>query len=379
MSFLIIASYLPSVLNFRGKLLEAIAAKNIQVHVACPDMDSYTEEKAKLLQLGYVLHDIPMQRTGTNPVRDLGTLWALLQLMRQIKPDTVLAYTIKPVIYGMLAASLAKVPNRFALITGLGYAFQNVEAGAQRSIFQRLVHGLYAQALKHAHKVFFQNPDDLALFQKMQLLNPAVPTVVVNGSGVNVAEFEVMPLPEGLNGQPKSSFLLIARLLADKGVREYAEAARQIKQHYPEAEFHLVGWIDDNPTAILQTELDRWIADGRLQFWGKLSDVKPAIAASSIYVLPSYREGTPRTVLEAMAMGRAIITTDAPGCRETVVNGENGFLVPVKSVEALVQAMENFIQQPDLIQDMGQQSRAVAVNKYDVHRVNAHMIREMGM
>ncbi len=379
MSFLIIASYLPSVLNFRGKLLEAIAAKNIQVHVACPDMDSYTEEKAKLLQLGYVLHDIPMQRTGTNPVRDLGTLWALLQLIRQIKPDTVLAYTIKPVIYGMLAASLAKVPNRFALITGLGYAFQNVEAGAQRSIFQRLVHGLYAQALKHAHKVFFQNPDDLALFQKMHLLNPAVPTVVVNGSGVNVAEFEVMPLPEGLNGQLKPSFLLIARLLADKGVREYAEAARQIKQRYPEAEFHLVGWIDDNPTAILQTELDRWIADGRLKFWGKLSDVKPAIAASSIYVLPSYREGTPRTVLEAMAMGRAIITTDAPGCRETVVNGENGFLVPVKSVEALVQAMENFIQQPDLIQDMGQQSRAVAVNKYDVHRVNAHMMREMGM
>jgi len=379
MSFLIIASYLPSVLNFRGKLLEAIAAKNIQVHVACPDMDSYTEEKAKLLQLGYVLHDIPMQRTGTSPVRDLGTLWALLQLIRQIKPDTVLAYTIKPVIYGMLAASLAKVPNRFALITGLGYAFQNVEAGAQRSIFQRLVHGLYAQALKHAHKVFFQNPDDLALFQKMHLLNPTVPTVVVNGSGVNVAEFEVMPLPEGLNGQPKPSFLLIARLLADKGVREYAEAARQIKQHYPEVEFHLVGWIDDNPTAILQTELDRWMADGRLKFWGKLSDVKPAIAASSIYVLPSYREGTPRTVLEAMAMGRAIITTDAPGCRETVVNGENGFLVPVKSVEALVQAMENFIQQPDLIQDMGQQSRAVAVNKYDVHRVNAHMMREMGI
>lgn len=379
MSFLIIASYLPSVLNFRGKLLEAIAAKNIQVHVACPDMDRYTEEKAKLLQLGYVLHDIPMQRTGTNPVRDLATLWALLQLIRQIKPDTVLAYTIKPVIYGMLAASLAKVPQRFALITGLGYAFQNVEPGAQRSIFQRLVHGLYAQALKHANKVFFQNPDDLALFQKMQLLNPTVPTVVVNGSGVNVAEFEVMPLPEALNGQPKPSFLLIARLLADKGVREYAEAARQIKQRYPEAEFHLVGWIDDNPTAILQTELDRWIADGRLKFWGKLSDVKPAIAASSIYVLPSYREGTPRTVLEAMAMGRAIITTDAPGCRETVVNGENGFLVPVKSVDALVQAMENFIQQPNLIQRMGQQSREIAVNKYDVHRVNAHMMREMGI
>ena len=290
----------------------------------------------------------------------------------------MLSYTIKPVIYGTLASWLAKVPHHFALITGLGYAFQNVESG-KRSLFQKMVHGLYAQALKHSDKVFFQNPDDLKLFQDMHLLEAEKPTVVVNGSGVNVQDFDVLPLPQNDAGIVKASFLLIARLLGDKGVREYAEAARIIKAKHPATEFHLVGWIDDNPSAIAQAELDEWIADGRLNYWGKLSDVRPAISESSVYVLPSYREGTPRTVLEAMAMGRAIITTDAPGCRETVQHGQNGYLVGVKSVDDLVQSMQYFIEDPKLIELMGQRSREIALNKYDVHQVNAHMMAEMGM
>jgi glycosyltransferase involved in cell wall biosynthesis len=191
----------------------------------------------------------------------------------------------------------------------------------------------------------------------MHLLDANKPTVVVNGSGVNVQDFDVMPLPKDEQGVVKASFLLIARLLGDKGVREYAESARIIKEKHPEAEFHLVGWIDDNPSAISQAELDTWIADGRLKYWGKLSDVRPAIAESSVYVLPSYREGTPHTVLEAMAMGRAIITTDAPGCRETVSHGVNGYLVGVKSVDDLVQCMQYFIEDPKLIEYMGQRSR----------------------
>ena len=160
-------------------------------------------------------------------------------------------------------------------------------------------------------------------------------------------------------------------------MREYAESARIIKAQYPEAEFHLVGWIDDNPSAISQAELDTWIADGRLKYWGKLSDVRPAIAECSVYVLPSYREGTPRTVLEAMAMGRAIITTDAPGCRETVSHGVNGYLVGVKSVDDLVQCMQYFIEDPKLTEYMGKRSREIALNKYDVHQVNKHMMAEM--
>ena len=378
MKFLMISSFLPSVLNFRGKLLEAISAQGYEIHIMAPEFVSFPEELQKLQALGYHLHEIPMQRTGTNPLADLKLLQNLYQQIRQIQPDYVLSYTIKPVIYGTLASWLAKVPHRFALITGLGYAFQNVESG-KRSLFQKMVHGLYAQALKHSDKVFFQNPDDLKLFQDMHLLEVNKPTVVVNGSGVNVQDFDVMPLPKNAQGQVKASFLLIARLLGDKGVREYAESARIIKAQYPEAEFHLVGWIDDNPSAISQAELNEWIADGRLKYWGKLSDVRPAIAESSVYVLPSYREGTPRTVLEAMAMGRAIITTDAPGCRETVSHGVNGYLVGVKSIDDLVKSMQYCIEDPKLIELMGQRSREIALNKYDVHQVNAHMLREMGI
>jgi len=378
MKFLMISSFLPSVLNFRGKLLEAIASRGYEIHVMAPEFASFPEELQRLQALGYHLHEIPMQRTGTNPLADLKLLKNLYHQIRHIQPDYVLSYTIKPVIYGTLASWLAKVPHRFALITGLGYAFQNVESG-KRSLFQKMVHGLYTQALKHSDKVFFQNPDDLKLFQDMHLLEPHKSTVVVNGSGVNVQDFDVMALPKNAEGQVKASFLLIARLLGDKGVREYAESARIIKVQYPEAEFHLVGWIDDNPSAISQSELDEWVADGRLIYWGKLSDVRPAIAESSVYVLPSYREGTPRTVLEAMAMGRAIITTDAPGCRETVSHGINGYLVGVKSVDDLVKSMQYFIEDPKLIELMGQRSREIALNKYDVHQVNQHMLGEMGI
>lgn len=378
MKFLMISSFLPSVLNFRGKLLEAIHAKGYDIYVMAPELSQFPDEHQKLQALGYHIYEIPMQRTGTNPIKDLNTLMEMYRLIRQIQPDVVLCYTIKPVIYGTLAAWLAKVPKRFALITGLGYAFQNVESG-KRSIFQKLVHGLYAQALRHAEKVFFQNPDDLKLFQDMHLLEVHKPTVVVNGSGVNVQDFDVMPLPLNDQGMVKASFLLIARLLGDKGVREYAEAARIIIAKYPETEFHLVGWIDDNPSAISQTELDTWVNEKTVNYWGKLSDVRPAIAESSVYVLPSYREGTPRTVLEAMAMGRAVITTDAPGCRETVSNGVNGYLVGVKSIDDLVQSMQYFIEDPQLIAYMGQRSREIALNKYDVHQVNTHMMTEMEM
>ena len=303
----------------------------------------------------------------------------LYRMIKAIAPDVVLAYTIKPVIYGMLAAYMAKVPKRFALITGLGYAFTGLEQGNPLSHFQKLVFALYRRALQHCHKVFFQNPDDQALFVQLKLLAQQTPSVVVNGSGVNLQQFNLQPLPLSDDGRPKPSFLLIARLLVDKGVQEYAAAAKIIKAQHPEVEFHLVGWIDDNPSAIDAEDLAQWVADQRLQFWGKLADVRPAICAASVYVLPSYREGTPRTVLEAMAMGRAVITTDAPGCRETVVDAENGYLVEVKSVDSLVMAMQKIIDQPERIAPMGQASRQLALTKYDVDQVNAVMLQHMGI
>jgi glycosyltransferase involved in cell wall biosynthesis len=373
MTFLLIASFADSVLHFRGPLIDALQARGFVVHVAAPDLAQGSTMRMQLQARGVMVHDIPLQRTGMNPVADLRTLCHLKRLIRTIRPDITLAYTIKPVIYGSLAARLARVPRRYALITGLGYAFTGDDSndGSRRGLLRSLAQRLYRLALGGVHKVLFQNPDDEALFRKLDILPSATPSFVVNGSGVDVAAYSVTPLPTS------PSFLLIGRLLGDKGVREYVEAARRIHAMHPQVRFTLVGWIDENPDAITQQELAQWIAEGTLEFAGRLSDVRPAIAACSVYVLPSYREGTPRTVLEAMAMGRAVITTDAPGCRETVTDGDNGFLVPVKSVDALVAAMCRFIDEPALMERMGRRSREIAECKYDVHKVNQSMLVQM--
>jgi len=370
--FLLIASFPDSLIKFRGSLMEALLTADCEVHVAVPGLDAGSDIALRLDKLGVVVHDIPLQRTGLNPLKDLSALLVLRKLLRQIAADYVLGYTIKPVIYGSLAAWLGGVRNRFALITGLGYAFTG-EATGLRKLLRALIQQLYRFSLSRNRLVFFQNPDDEALFRQLNLLKPTIPSRVVNGSGVDVAEYALSPLPE------TPSFLLIARLLGDKGVREYAQAAALVKQRFPDVTFRLVGWIDDNPDAIRQAELDTWIAAGSMEFMGKLSDVRPAIANCSVYVLPSYREGAPRTVLEAMAMGRAVITTDAPGCRETVVDGRNGYLVPVQDVSALSESMIKLIENPEQVAAMGARSRQMAEDKYDVHKVNAVMLREMGL
>lgn len=377
MKFLIIASSVPAILNFRGELLLALQEAGFEIHIAAPEFTSYPAELEKLHSLGYKVHNIFMQRTGTNPAADAQTFLALYRLMRDIKPDYMMGYTIKPVIYGLLAAKFAHVPHRFALITGLGFAFQGVdEQGYRKSHLQKIMHKLYSLALVSTHKIFFQNPDDEALFKSMGIVKPTASTKVVNGSGVDLSEYSVQPF-HTVDDSPIPRFLLIARLLGDKGLREYAQAARLIKAKYPQAQFDLVGSIDSNPSAISQNELDSWLEEELFNYWGRLSDVRPAIAASAVYVLPSYREGTPRTVLEAMAMGRPIITTDAPGCRETVIDGYNGYLVPVKAVEELAAAMECFIVNPELIVQMGSASRQLVEDKFDVHSVNRIMLKEM--
>lgn len=367
---LLIGSFADSVRKFRGPLIEELQAKGVQVHVAVPDFEGAVDLKNWTERQDLGLHNIPLRRTGTNPFADVMLLVRLYRLMRQLRPSATLSYTIKPVIYGTIAAWLAGVQQRYALVTGLGYAFTE----SRKGVLIRVVRILYRFALGKAEKVIFQNPDDERMFRELQLLPAFVPSVVVNGSGVDLLEFSMQPLP-----YTSPVFLMIGRLLGDKGVREYAQAAREVKATFPFAVFRLAGWIDSNPDAVTRVELDQWVQDGTLEFLGKLEDVRPAIAEATVYVLPSYREGTPRTVLEAMAMGRPIITTDAPGCRETVIEGENGYLVPLKSVDGLVEAMQRFLHNPRLAARMGRRSREIAEDKYDVAKVNAVMLREMGI
>lgn len=366
---LMIASFPDSVIAFRGLFMQAAIDAGEAVSLVLPSGHLTQELSAKLESMGVRLYQVPMQRVGTNPIADAWLTWRLFLLMLAIRPAFVLGYTAKPVIYGTLAAWLARIPRRFVLITGLGYAFTG-----RGGFLTRLVKGLYSLSLGKVDAVFFQNPDDRRLFLGQGILRANARAIVVNGSGVDTTHYYPQPLPEG-----PVSFLLVARLLGDKGIREYAEAAARVKAIYPETIFRLAGWMDANPDCIDERELNSWVDQGVIDYLGRLDDVRPAIRDSSVYVLPSYREGTPRSVLEAMSMGRAIITTDAPGCRETVVDGVNGFLVPVRSVDALVAAMLQFVKSPGLLRKMGGASRVIAEEKYDVKKVNDIMLRTMGI
>ena len=270
MTFLLIAGFPDSLLLFRGPLLTALLAHGFSVHVAAPDLPAGSAMRLQLEARGLIVHSIPLSRAGMNPLADMVTLVNLWRMMRNICPSHVLGYTIKPVIYGTLAAALAHVPHRFALITGLGYAFTGKASGV-RGVVRAAVQQLYASALNRAHKVFFQNPDDEALFRQLHLLPDAVPSRVVNGSGVDVTSFAVANVPVG-----PPQFLLIARLIGDKGIREFARAAQRVKATHPHARFAMVGWIDENPDAIAQAEIDQWVQAGTLDFLGRLADVRPA-------------------------------------------------------------------------------------------------------
>jgi glycosyltransferase involved in cell wall biosynthesis len=341
----------------------------MEVHVAIPDVTGIGKQDNRADQNGVVWHDIPLSRTGMNPFADLLLLHVLYKLVRSVRPSIMLAYTAKPVIFGALAARLCGVPSINVLISGLGYAFTD-----RSGVLQLVLRALYKLSLRNVNRIFFQNPDDEQVFRELGVIGKQTPAVVIRGSGVNLSAYEASQVPES-----SARFLMIARLLGDKGVREYVSAARQMKKEFPETSFSLVGWIDENPDAVTLEELDEWISEGVIEFAGRVDDVRPELARCHVYVLPSYREGTPRTVLEAMSMGRAIITTDAPGCRETVIHGENGYLVPVKSVAGLIGAMQKFVCNPELAKSMGARSREVAEEHYDVRKVNDVMLREMGI
>jgi glycosyltransferase involved in cell wall biosynthesis len=370
MHLLLLASYAPSLLNFRGPLIADIVAAGHRVSVGAPGIGP--DLRARIEALGAEVHDTPLDRTGTGIIADLRYGAALRRLMARIRPDIVLSYTIKPNIWGAFAAARQGIPS-VAMVTGLGYAFTDSGAAPVR---QRLLRGiarrLYRAATNRNARVIFQNPDDREDFLAMGCLADPSRAGMVNGSGVDMAHYARVPLPDA------PVFLMIARLLRNKGVREYAEAALRLMHEHPEARCLLVGPFDEGPDAVSRADLDRWVAAG-LEYLGPLDDVRPALAQARIYVLPSYREGTPRSVLEAMAMGRAIITTDAPGCRETIRDGIEGHLVPVRDAETLKNTMAGMLKDPNGTALMADAAHARAHSKYDVRVVNRRMLALLGL
>ena len=329
------------------------------------------EVEAYLRDIGVHYVSLPLERTSLNPIRDLLFLRRLIVLMREFRPDVVLAYNVKPVIYSMFAARIAGVQRRYALITGLGYAF-SASASIKKSLLSGLVSYLYRFVLAGSDTVFFQNNDDLALFRHRGMLGAKVNTLRVMGSGIDLKRFVQTPLSDG-----PVVFLLIARLLADKGIREYFTAARIIRKSNPDVRFALLGPFDQNPAGIGRTELQEWIEEGVVDYWGDTADVRPALARCNIFVLPSYREGLPHSVLEAMAMGRAVITTDVPGCRDTVENGINGYLVPAQDADALANAMNRCLALNAPLVAMGAASRALVESQFDVDSINNVLLERM--
>lgn len=348
--------------NFRGDLIKKIVDFGYEVIVTGPNQDNLD----KILELGARFCEIPMNKNGVNPLKDLSYQKALYRLFVKEKPDVVLGYTAKPVIYGSIAAKKAKVPHKVSLITGLGYAFTSKTTKAK--IIKFIMSVLYKKALKCADTVVFQNKDD-----EIQLINEGLvmnsKCVVVNGSGVNMEKFKVCPYPE------RPTFFMLSRVMNSKGIREYLRACEIVKNKYPNVRCMLLGACEKIQDSISDEDLKTYIERGIIEYFGETDNVSDYYSQCSVYVLPSYREGTPRTVLEAMAMGRAIITTDAPGCRETVNDGVNGFLVPVKDAEAIAEKMCEFIENSELVENMGKKSIELCREKFDVNKVNNDMIK----
>ena len=356
---MVLSCHTHSLFWFRTEMMKKFLSLGYEVTAVGQEPESEWNEK--FAEFGVNYRQLDVQRNGTNPLRDINTLKKIEALMAEETPDILFCYQAKTVIYGCIAAHKRGITEIYPLIAGLGSVL--IGTGIKNTILRILMKTEYKFSLRHAKAVMLQNPDDMGFFVKNKLVKKAQ-CRLINGSGVDTAHFVPSPLPN------ETAFLCISRLIRDKGVGEYMDAAREIHKKYPAARCLLVGPFDTNPSAITPGELQTYINDGSVEYFGEQSDILPYMEQCSVFVLPSYHEGTPKTVLEAMACGRAVITTDAPGCRETVKNGENGVLIPVKNTQALADAMEMFITDPYKAVPMGMAGRRIAENKYDVKKVN---------
>ena len=360
-----------SLVNFRGRLIEDLIAAGHEV-IGCAAGED-TQTSGQLEAMGARYESVKLERTGLNPLADIESVVDLHRTLCRLRPNALFCYTIKPVIYGSLAGRLAGIPRIHSMITGLGYAFMGNTA--KQRLLGMAARALYKVALSNNQGIFFQNRDDRDCFERLGLIRPEQATIT-GGSGIDLDQFQVQPIPEG-----PVRFLMCGRILVEKGVREYFAAAKKVKAEFPEAEFTFVGPYDtENPAAINEADLEEMNQNGLVSVHGFTDDVRPFLRDCSVYVLPSYREGTPRTVLEAAAMGRPVITTNSPGgCPQTVQQGESGYLVPVKDSNALADAMIRFLKDPDRIPSMGLAGRRLMEEKFDVKVVNRTIMETMDL
>ncbi len=370
---LIISSHAASLINFRLPLIKELISKGNVVSVATTKYKFLENLQNKLIDLGVNIYTFSLSRSGLNFIQDYKSFQEIRKIIKNCKPDIIISYTAKPVIYtGIILKSFSKI-TYYPLITGLGYAFTEGNT-FKRKILKYLMIKLYKEGLKSATKVIFQNKDDESLFYKLKIIKKNNSTRVVNGTGVDLNAYPFSVLPS------KPIFLMISRLLVDKGVREYVEAAKIVKSRIPNTIFQLAGYLDENPSGISLKELQSWVKQGNIQYLGEIESVQSILKSCRYYVLPSYREGTPRSTLEALSTGRPIITTDVPGCRETVIHKKNGLLVPPKNSEALAKAMIALLEEKDdKIKAMAKESYLIAKEKFQIEKVNKSILNIIGL
>jgi glycosyltransferase involved in cell wall biosynthesis len=354
--------------NVRRELLEAITARGHRVTVIAPEPAAVMA--GPLAELGAQYREWPVSRTGIDPSEALGAARRLHALLTAERPDVILAYQIKAVLLAPLAAKLARVARVVTLVNGLGAVFDR--DGFGRTWKARAARLAYGLSLRGVDEIVFQNADDPELLRSSGLMPARARWRVVPGTGVDLAKLTPRPPHPG-----PPTFTLISRLLVSKGIRELVAAARIVRARFPEVRVRLVGQLeaDGHPDGIRRAELERWIAEGLIEYAGFSDDVAGVLARTTVFVLPSYyREGVPRTNLEALAVGRPIVTTDWVGCRDTVEDGVNGFLVAPRDAVALADRMERYLRDPSLVDRHGRASRALAERKFDVRGVNALML-----
>jgi glycosyltransferase involved in cell wall biosynthesis len=353
-------------LRFRTELIQSLQAAGCEV-IAITPRDAATP---RLQALNVRWCEWQLAGQALNPFKDLASIADLRRILSAEKPDAILNFTIKPVLYGSLVAGWLGVPRVVSMITGMGSIF--LPGGFKKRLLLKVVHTVYRMAMRRNHRVLFQNDEDLGYFVDHGFL-ARDKAVRINGSGVNLQLFSQRP-GEAVPG----SFLLISRMIKEKGIHEFVQAARTLKARFPQARFTLVGPIDNNPGAITREEIAGWEREGIVEYAGVQADVRPYLARTEVYVLPTYYlEGIPRSILEALAMGKPVITTDWRGCRDTVAQGVNGYLVPPQDAQALAQAMGHFLEDPSLSARCGAASRQLAEDKFNVANVNAPVIEAL--